>query len=103
MLTVRFRKLCPQSLGTPATAVTHVKGNHLAALGIHSDPGPLLLRFLLHEVAHFIRFHRKASNHDVAMIGDRLGVEMIRQWLNALDQKAQESLELNPRGAANAA
>jgi hypothetical protein len=37
------------------------------------------------------------------MIGDRLDVEMIRQWLNALDQKAQESLELNPRGATNAA
>jgi hypothetical protein len=79
-----------------------VKGNHLAALGIHRDPDPRLIRFFLHEAAHFIGFHLKASNHDVAAIGDRLDVEMIRQCLNALDQKAQEPLELNLHGATNA-
>jgi hypothetical protein len=102
VLTVRFRNLRPQSRGTLAAAVPHVKGNDLAAPGIHSDPDPLRIRFLLHEAAHFIGFHLQALNHDVAAAGDRLDVEMIRQCLNALDQKAQEPLELNLRSAINA-
>jgi hypothetical protein len=88
MLTVCFGHLRPQSLGTPAAAVTHVKGNHLAALAIHSDPDPLLVRLLLHEASHGIRFHLKASHHDGAVTGGGLDVEMIRQGLKALDQKA---------------
>src|SRR5262245_49383488 len=34
-LTVRPRDPCPQSLGTLAVAITHMKGDHLASRGIH--------------------------------------------------------------------
>jgi hypothetical protein len=78
VLTVRLGNLCPQSFGTPATAVPHVKGNDLATPGIHGNPNPLLIRLCLHEAAHFIRFHLKALNHDVAAAGDRLDMKMIR-------------------------
>jgi hypothetical protein len=88
VLTVRFRNLRPQSLGTLAAAITHVKGNYLASCGIHGEPNPLLVGLLLDKAGHFIRFHLQASNHDVAVMGDGLEVEMIRQCLNALDQKA---------------
>jgi hypothetical protein len=49
---------------------------------------PLLVDLLLDKAGHFIRFHLKASNHDVAVTGDRLDVEMIWQCPSALDQKA---------------
>src|SRR5918999_1009841 len=88
VLSVRFRNLCPQSLGTLAAAITHVQGNHLARYGIHGDPNPLLVGLLLDKAGHFIRFHLQASNHDVAVTGDRLDVEMIWQCPSALDQKA---------------
>jgi len=32
-----------------------------------------------------VGFHLQASHHDVAVPGNRLDVEMIRQGLNALD------------------
>ena len=102
VLPLRFRNLRPESLGTLAAAITHVKGNHLASCGIHGDPNSLLVGLLLYKAGHFIRFHLKASNHDIAVTGDGLDVEMIRQCLNALDQKAQEPLEFNPHGATNA-
>jgi hypothetical protein len=35
-------------------AIAHVKGNDLAGLGIHGDPHPLLVRFLLHKAGQFI-------------------------------------------------
>ena len=38
---------------------------------------------------HFIRFHLQALYQDVVLAGDRLDVEMIRQCLEALDQKTQ--------------
>jgi len=50
VLTVRLRDLGPEVLGTFVAAVTHVKGNDLAGRGIHGDPYPLLVGFLLHKV-----------------------------------------------------
>jgi hypothetical protein len=79
-----------------------VKGNDLATLGIHGHPNPLLIRPCLHEAARFIRFHLKTSHHDVTVTGDGLDVEMIGQGLNALDQKAQEPLESDTHGTADA-
>jgi len=64
-----------------------VKGNHLASLGVHSDPEPLLVGLLVDKAAHFIRFHRKPLNHHVSVTGDKLDMEMIRQCLEALDQE----------------
>jgi hypothetical protein len=54
-----------------------VKGHHLAALGIHGDPHPLFVRLLLHQAAHFVRFHFKPLHHDVLGTGDGLDMEMI--------------------------
>jgi hypothetical protein len=80
-----------------------MKGNHLTCLGVHGDPDPLLVRFLLDEAGHLIGFHLQTSDHDVAMAGDRLDVEMIRQGLEALDEKAQQPLEGDAYRATNAA
>jgi hypothetical protein len=79
-----------------------VKGNNLAILGIHGNPNPLLICLCLHEAAHFIRFHLQTSHHDVAVTANGLDVEMIGQGLHALDQKAQEPLESDTRGTADA-
>jgi hypothetical protein len=89
MLPVRLRHLRPQAFGALAAAIPHVKGNHLATLGIHGDPDPLLLYFLLDTAGHFIRFHLKASQHGVAVTGDGLDLQMIQQCLNALGEKTR--------------
>src|SRR5215475_5695130 len=102
-LTISHRHLCPEALGTPTTAVPYVKRNHLAACGIHRDPDPLLVRLLLHEATHFVRFYLQASNHNLAVASDGLDMEMIRQRLNTVNQKAQEPLGTHTDSATNAA
>ena len=87
VLTIGFRHLRPQSLGTLTAAITPVKRNDLARLGIHGDPAPLLVCFLLHKAGYLVRFHFQALNHHVLCAGDRLDMEMIQQGLKALDQK----------------
>ena len=99
MLTVRVRNLRPQSLRARTAAIPHVEGNHPTGLAIHDDPDPLFVRFLLCKAGHCIPFHLKASHHDVAVTGDRLDVEVIRQGLKAGDESTQEPLEVNARGA----
>jgi len=42
-----LRDLGPQLLSTRVAAIAHVKGNDLAGLGIHGDPHPLFVGFLL--------------------------------------------------------
>jgi hypothetical protein len=101
VLTVRLRNFGPQVPGTRAAPIPHVKGNHLARVRVHGNPDSLLMRFLLHEAAHCIRFHLKPSNQPVTVTGDGLDVEMMRQCLIAVDEKAQEPLETNPYSAAN--
>jgi hypothetical protein len=80
-----------------------MKGNDLACPGVHGDPDPLLVGFLLDEAAHFIRFDVQALDHHVLYIRDRLDMEMIRQGLNAVDQKPSEPLECDPHRATHAA
>jgi hypothetical protein len=63
----------------------------------------MLVGLLLHKAGHFIRFHLQALDHHVVRAGDRLDVEMIRQCLEALDQKSQEPLECDPHCTTNAA
>jgi hypothetical protein len=103
VLTISERNLRPQALGTLAAPVTDMNGNHLTRRGIHGNPHPLPVRFLLHTAAHFIGFHLKASDHDVATTGDRLDVEMLRQCLKALDEKTQKPLECDPHCATHTA
>jgi hypothetical protein len=42
-------------------------------------------------------------DHDVLLAGDRLDVEMIRQCLEAMDEKTQQPLEFDTHRATNAA
>jgi hypothetical protein len=102
-LTIDLRNLCPQSLGTLTATITHVKGNHLTCLGVHGEPNPLLVRLPLDEAGHFVGFHCKPLNHHIAVTAHRLDMQMIRQGLEALHQKAQEPLELDTHGATDAA
>ena len=92
MLTVGLRDLGPQVLGTRVAAIAHVEGNYLTGLGIHSDPHPLLVGFLLHKAGEFIGFHLQPLDQHIAGTGDGLDMEMIRQGLEAVDQKTQEPL-----------
>ena len=83
--------------------VTDVQGHHLTRRGIHGAPQPRLAPVLLHNAAHVIGFHLQASDHDVAMTGGRLDVEMLRQGLEALDEKPQKPLECHPHRATHTA
>jgi hypothetical protein len=85
------------------TAISDMKANDLAALGIHCQPNPLLVRLVLYEARHFVGFDLKALDHDVRVAGDRLDIEMIGQGFKAVDNKAQEPLEFDSHGATNAA
>jgi hypothetical protein len=80
-----------------------VKGHHLTRLGVHGDPHPLRVRFLLHQAGHFVGFHLKALDDDVLGTTHGLDMQMIRQGCEALHQKAQEPLELDPYRAPAAA
>lgn len=72
---------------------TDVKGNDLAGCGIHSDPHPLLVGFLLHKAGQLIRFHLKALDQHSAGTRDGLDMPMSRQGREALDQTTQEPRE----------
>ena len=103
IVTVHFRNLRPPLLSTRVAAIAHVKGNDLAGLGIHGDPHPLLIGFLLHEAGQFIGFHLQALDQHIAGTGDGLDMQMIRQGLEALDQKTQEPLEGDAHRTTDAA
>ena len=79
-----------------------MKGDHLAASGIHGHPNPRLVRFLLYEAGPFIRFHLEPLHHHDSVTGHGLNFEMIGQCLGALDQKTHEPLESDPHGTTNA-
>jgi hypothetical protein len=80
-----------------------MKRNDLAAFGVHGEPHPLLVRLVLHKASHCIGFHCKPLNHDVVCTTHVLDMQMVRQGLEALHQKAQEPLELDSHRATNTA
>jgi len=84
VLTVRVRDLGPPVLGIRVAAIPHVKGHDLAGRGIHSDPHPLLVSFLLHKARQCIGFYLKPLSQHIADTGDGLDMQMIRQGLEAL-------------------
>jgi hypothetical protein len=57
VLTIGLRNLGPQSPGTFAAAIPHMKGNPLARRGIHGNPYPLLVGPLLHKALHIVGFY----------------------------------------------
>jgi hypothetical protein len=97
VLTVGLRNLRPQVLGTRVAAIAHVKGNDLAGLGIHGDPHPLLVGFLLHKAGEFIGFHLKPLYQHIVGTGDGLDMEMIGQGLEAMNYPAASCEVSNPR------
>src|SRR5262245_7014533 len=70
-----------------------MKGDHLAARGIHGDLDPLLVGLLLHKAGQLIGFHLKPLYQHIAGTGDGMDMQMIRQVLEAWDQKTREPLE----------
>jgi hypothetical protein len=69
--------MAPQFPGAFATAIPDVKANDLAALGVHCQPNPLLVRLVLYEAGHVVGFDLKALDHDVRVTRDRHDIEMI--------------------------
>lgn len=101
LLTIGFRNVSPQLPGAFATAIPDVKANDLAALGVHRQPYPLLVRLLLHETRHFVGFHLKTLDHDVRSARDRHDIQMIGQRLKLGNDKLQQPFESHPRRPAN--
>ena len=61
------------------------------------------MRFLLHKAGQCIGFHLQPLDQHIVCIGDGLDMQMIRQCLEALDQKTQELLEGDSHGTTDAA
>jgi hypothetical protein len=64
----------PQLFGTVTTAITNMKRNNLARLGVHGNPDPLPMGLLLHKAPHLISFGFQPSEHHVCWIDRQLGV-----------------------------
>ena len=77
--------------------------NDLAGLGIHSNPRPLLVGFLLDKSGQCIGFYLQPLYQYIVGTRDGLDMEMIRQGLEALDEKAQEPFEGDTHRATDAA
>src|SRR4029453_11267832 len=56
MFPVDCRTIVPESLATRATPIPHMKRHNLAGDCIHRAPEPWLVRFLLYNAPHLIRF-----------------------------------------------
>src|SRR2546427_5708312 len=69
LCTVHHRHMGPERLAALPTAIPHVEGHDLARLGIHGEPHPWRVGFLLHE-APAIPAHRlvTSSSHVNNMI-----------------------------------
>ena len=89
------RNLGPYALGTLAAPIPHMKGDPLAAPGVHGKPNPLLMPLLRHAARHCIRRHRQPLPHHGAVPGHGWGVERLRPCLGALAQKTHEPLQSN--------
>ena len=61
------------------------------------------VRLLLHEAGYFVGFDLQTLDQHIAVTGDGLDMQMIRQGLEALDQKTQEPLEGDAHSATDAA
>src|SRR5437870_9659178 len=68
LLLIRLRYVGPQLFSTLPTSVPDVEGDDLARLGIHRDPDPLLVGFLLYEAPHRIGFRFQAGHYDLAWL-----------------------------------
>jgi hypothetical protein len=96
VLTVRVWNHGPQLLEAFTAAVTHIERNDLTSFGIHRQPNPLFVFFLLHEAGHFVGFHLKALDHDILVTRDRLDIKIIRQRVKLVDDKPQQPFESHP-------
>jgi hypothetical protein len=93
LLTVHQGDLGPQLLGTVTAAITHVKRNNLAGLGVDGNPDPWLMSLLLHEAPHLIGFGFQPSKHHIGWTGRQLDVSVIGTGRKALDHEVQEPRE----------
>jgi hypothetical protein len=77
-----------------------VEGDDLARLGIHRDPDPWLVGFLLYEAPPLIGFRFQAGHHDLAGLGWALDMEVIGAGRKAFHRKVQEPCETDAHGTA---
>jgi hypothetical protein len=93
----------PQQLGcTVVAAIADVKGHDVPRLLVHGHPVPLLVGLLLYKAPHLIHFHVKTPYNHVTWECNRLHMQMIRQCLEAGDQKVYEPPATDTNGATDA-
>jgi hypothetical protein len=101
LFTINRRDIGPELLATLATPIPHVESYDLTRLGIHRDPDPLLVGFLLHKAPHLIGFRFQAGYHHLSWLGGELGMQVIGTSREAFHEKVQEPRETDAPGTAD--
>jgi hypothetical protein len=84
------------------TTISHVERDDLPCLFVQRDPGPLFIRFVLHEAPHLVRFHLQTSNDHIAWRRHRPCMEMVRQHGKATAYKVHEPPDTDVHRTADA-
>src|SRR5215468_8271094 len=90
LFTVHQRNMGPECFAAFTTPIPHVEGNDLTRCGVHRDPHPWLVGFLLHEAPHLIGFCFPAGHHHSGWPGWELDMEVLGTGREALDHTMQE-------------
>ena len=80
-----------------------MEGDDLTRLGIHRDPDPLLVGFLLYEAPHLIGFRFQAGHYDLAWLAGELHMKVIGASRKAFDQTVQEPCKTDTHSTADPA
>ncbi len=103
LCTVPSRDLGPQLFGTVAAAISDGKRHDLTGAGVHRDPHPWLVGFLLHEAPHLIGFGFQPKKHHVGWTPREPNISMIRTGRKALDHEVQEPCKTDTYSPADPA
>jgi len=103
LFTVHHRHLGPERLAALPTPIPHVEGNDLTRFGVHRDPNPLLVGFLLHEAPHLVGFRFQSGHHHGCWPGWELDMEVLGTGRKAFHHKVQEPRETDTDGTADPA
>jgi hypothetical protein len=103
LFTVYHRNSGPERLAALPTPIPHVEGNDLTRCGVHRDPHPLLVGFLLHEALHLVGFRFQSGQHHGCWACWELDMEILGTGRKAFHHEVQEPRETDTHGTADPA
>jgi hypothetical protein len=95
--------LAPQGFGTLAAPSAHVKRNNLTCGGVHGEPDPLLVGFLLHKAPHCVGFRLELVHPYVGWTGREPRMSMIGTGGKAFHHEVPQPRQADAHRAANPA